>query len=868
MAYSVPFEDDVSRNPYNVKSWWGYLQAKHLTSPLDRYTVYERALLLLPRSYKLWHGYLEERGQSLEHKCVTSEMYAVVLDVFERSLIHMHKMPRIWLDYCALIVRMKRGTETRRAFDRALQALPVTQHKEIWERYIDWVRGYGVEESAIRVYRRYLMFDPSQRESFVDFLEERGQFEEAARQLTLCVEDEHFFSSSGKTKHEIWMHLCDLCCNHPEHVCKTLKVEEIIRGGISRFSDEVGRLWCRLADYYIRLGQFDQARDIYEEAIDSVKTVRDFTIVFDAYVKVEESILTAKMQMMGGDGDSMPEEAEETEDMAAVSADIDMRLARLEFMMEKRPLLLNNVVLKQNPHNVHEWLKRIKLFKEVDEKKLATMYDAINAVNPSLAVGRLSLVWMALARHYDTQNDLANARAVWKKGFEVSFKSVDELAAIWCAAAEMEMQHENFEAALEIMERAVTEPAATSKRRKALAAAEGRVQGDRSFDAATAVTMTSAEKLHKNVKVWSLYLDLEESLGTVETCRAAYDRVMELKVITPQMALNYASFLEEHDFFEDSFRVYERAVSLFSFPHVKKLWLAYLDKFIARYEGSKLERLRDLFEQAVSNVPPEDAAEFYVKYAKAEESFGLARHALAIYDRATAAVPESSRLDTYRLYIKKIEQHFGITKTRPVYERAIRELSDDMVRTICQEYANVERKLGEVDRARAVLQHGSQFADPRKDHGYWQYWREFEEAHGNEDTFRDMLRVKRSVEVSFSQVSHLAEEMVAGGGGFVQAARAGGGGSGGDEQVKTLEDLARIAELEATDAANEAGGGSKRKFVPASAATDVAQLEQQEKRLRAAVSETLDIDEVEEDDREILTTKPVPKAVFGSAAFE
>lgn len=33
-------------------------------------------------------------------------------------------------------------------------------------------------------------------------------------------------------------------------------------------------------------GQFEKARDIYEEAINSVTTVRDFTIVFDAYVKV------------------------------------------------------------------------------------------------------------------------------------------------------------------------------------------------------------------------------------------------------------------------------------------------------------------------------------------------------------------------------------------------------------------------------------------------------------------------------------------------------------------------------------------------------------------------------------------------------
>jgi len=42
--------------------------------------------------------------------------------------------------------------------------------------------------------------------------------------------------------------------------------------------------------------------------------------------------------------------------------------------------------------------------------------------------------------------------------------------------------------------------------------------------------VVTADRLHKNVKVWSLYLDLEESLGSVESCRAAYDRVIEIKV--------------------------------------------------------------------------------------------------------------------------------------------------------------------------------------------------------------------------------------------------------------------------------------------------------------------------------------------------
>ena len=41
--------------------------------------------------------------------------------------------------------------------------------------------------------------------------------------------------------------------------------------------------------------------------------------------------------------------------------ELEMRLARLEYLMDRRPILLNSVLLRQNPHNVQEWLKRVKL---------------------------------------------------------------------------------------------------------------------------------------------------------------------------------------------------------------------------------------------------------------------------------------------------------------------------------------------------------------------------------------------------------------------------------------------------------------------------------------------------------------------------
>ena len=65
-------------------------------------------------------------------------------------------MPRIWLDYCEFLVAQGRITRTRRTFDRALRALPITQHHRLWPLYLSFVRRYPLPETAVRVYRRYL----------------------------------------------------------------------------------------------------------------------------------------------------------------------------------------------------------------------------------------------------------------------------------------------------------------------------------------------------------------------------------------------------------------------------------------------------------------------------------------------------------------------------------------------------------------------------------------------------------------------------------------------------------------------------------------------------------------------------------------
>lgn len=116
----------------------------------------------------------------------------------------------------------------------------------------------------------------------------------------------------------------------------------------------------------------------------------------------------------------------------------------------------------------------------------------------------------------------------------------------------------------------------------------------------------------------------------------------------------------------------------------------------------------------------------------------------------------------FSIYIAKATANYGLPATRPIYERALEVLPDRQTAEMCLRFAALERKLGEIDRARAVYAHASQFCDPRVNPQFWSEWNSFEIETGSEDTFREMLRIKRSVQAQFNtEASYLAAQTMA-----------------------------------------------------------------------------------------------------------
>ncbi|PWZ03649.1 TPR-like protein [Testicularia cyperi] len=905
-------------------------------------SIYERALAQFPTRYSLWRDYLQircrlvlgepkggdlaKRKRDLEAARENLDFGPTLLDsneqedadfgagyrggldgvvgwvewkslaaTYERALMWLPTMPRIWLSYLALFLHpqcppMLSHTHARRTFDRALRTLPGSLHLRIWKIYLRWAERRG-GETCLRVWRRYLRIDPSLTERYVSILLAQTEDDEADRAeeeeeeeagpsrkgskaleasklllgLARAAVEGTYVSPEGKSPYQLFIEWLELTEKYPEDIgldpeeekaslgsiavknasskqdanatlapgkgqqtstaksapsssratltlihstpetdprnTTRLNVSAIIQSdGLERYPDQSGRLWTGLATYWIKRGELEVAQQTFEAGMAAVNTVRDFTQIFDAYAETSENIIAYMMDELADDqvdddDDDDENEDDEEESRENKESELDRRMKDFEEIMERRPFLVNQVLLRRNPNDVQEWEKRVLLYGDDVEKVVETYQTAIRTINPRKATANLHQLFLNFARFYETggsisgakdiadgqtddperaaeeaeaeakaeaeaeaEGDLESARRILERAIAVPFRRVDDLAEVWCEWAEMELRHSHYDEAIRVMARSVAPPRQT--------------KGVSYHDE----TLPPQSRLFKSLKLWSFYVDLEESLGDVQSARRVYEKMFELKIATAQIVINYAAFLEDNGYYEESFKVYERGVDVFTYPIAFEIWNVYLSKFVKRYAGAKLERARELFEQALEKCPASLCKPILLMYGKLEEDFGLAKRAMKIYDRATRLVGTQDRAEMFRYYIAKAASNFGLVATRPIYERAIEALPDRETVDMCLRFADLERKLGEIDRARAIYAHASQFCDPRIHADFWNRWNQFEIQTGSEDTFREMLRIKRSVVAQFntdaSYVAALARSSAANGAAATQNANA------------------------------------------------------------------------------------------------
>eukprot|EP00760_Papus_ankaliazontas_P035272 PhM_4_TR7721/c0_g1_i1/m.26154/K12867/SYF1, XAB2; pre-mRNA-splicing factor SYF1 len=706
-------------DPSSLREWVHIIAVAGRTSTFDdKVALYGDALVHHPNSYKIWHGLLGLRADAVRSSVAqlspTEDVHTLLelaVADFERCLSHhLHAMPSLWLLYAATLSSAGRLTATRQVFDRALQALPLTQHALVWKAYVSFAKDPRMPAaSSLSILRRYLLFRPQDVEVLVEALSGHGMHLEAFKLL----------QSTEAPCERVLAYLLEHPVPHDDAVLRLIQdaVEAVTS---SNLTDVI----LTAVVHFLRCGEHNTARDYLELGLERCAQPEAFAELFGAYAALEEEV--------------------------AMSSDLDEHsLGRFARLLSRRDELENAVALRHAPQSVRLWLERAAHVGHDPEQVERTFVEALRVVAPNdcpPGTNPASL-WTNFARWYESsRNDFNSAVDVFERALEVfDSTDVDQHAYLWCSYAEMYLRRNDVRGAISLLRRAT----ATN------------IENPR---AVRLGSLTARQKLWTSTRVWNLYVDLCESSGNVDATVMAYERMLQLRVGSAVQVLNYAEFLLSVPGRRDeAFTVFGRGVE--RFPRDSLLWHAYLQAYTRAMTGALwVESVRDLFEQCLAMVPldAEDAhvlgiMEMYIRY---EEQYGLAGDVLAQHERLFAIVSSGGegvsterRLEVLKSYLIAARRFNGPSGCRRILETVLKQQQQQplFLATVCLWFAFLEVSLSEIERARSILTHGAMVCvgppggacDNRL--GYWKAWKAFESAHGDVDTHREMQRVWRCV---------------------------------------------------------------------------------------------------------------------------
>ena len=210
-------------------------------------------------------------------------------------------------------------------------------------------------------------------------------------------------------------------------------------------------------------------------------------------------------------------------------------LARLEYLLERRPFLLNEVMLRQNPNNIGEWLKRVSLYQtkrtlateEQTQREIIAIYKrGIGELDyTSPFVDEPTKLFIGLAKFYEDNEQLDEAFTVFDEAMRVEFPSGEHQVSIIREYCEMLIRSNNLNKAKDLLQRCFYKVKSGRERVEAKIIvkkmkSQNRIEEVESPDAGQDSKDNGEGSFSRDVmfstSLWALYADLEISLGTIK----------------------------------------------------------------------------------------------------------------------------------------------------------------------------------------------------------------------------------------------------------------------------------------------------------------------------------------------------------------
>ncbi|EUD66070.1 hypothetical protein C922_03540 [Plasmodium inui San Antonio 1] len=746
------------------------------------FKIYETILKYFPFSFKLWYHYLKDRIELLSRIYYDEkEEYEDVNRVFDQCLLYMYHFKAIYILYIQFLFLQRKVQKIRLIFNLALQNISLNQHEDLWEYQLKYSNKIKNKLINYEYIKRFVTIYP---ENIVYLFNHYVKYKMCKHALNtffymISCDEEENLQLGDKSIYDLYKEMFQLISSRKileNDVLVTLRKNFHI---FKRY-ENVTSIYTLLANSFVYEGRWNKAMDAYEEGILECYTVNDFAVLFEGYIETMKILIELKMRTGEGKeaGSGIEEGSEDRSDSGegdearsgpplGEDTMVDLYMDKINYLLDKRKVFIADIKLKNNQKNVYVWIGKIDAVETAEEK--VDLYNrCLKHFEDADYHGRLSDVYISYAYFHYNREEYDKAVNVFNRAVrEHNFKTLNEISSVYCSWIEVELLEGNFKQALRIARLAIDlsnggeGPRRSSmnnytganiyEERDSLIGRNRPIMRDNHLG-----SLNQNFNLLNNVKLACLILDLEINYGTIETSINLFDMLYHKKNITVRMVLSFANYLYENKYFSECFKTYEKALSIFHYPYLYPVYVHYINKYVERYKDKNISYVRELYRQAIYGtdektfIPKEFSKIVFLMYASFEENYGFLKRSLSIYKEAVPFLSEPDKVKFYKVFISKVSKSYGVHKAREAFEEAIQTLNDDDAREICLLYIDMEYKLNEYDRVRALYIYTAQFTNPSVHMSFYQDWREFEALHGNEHTFRDMIRIKRSVLSLFS----------------------------------------------------------------------------------------------------------------------
>ncbi|GMM27792.1 mRNA splicing protein [Martiniozyma asiatica (nom. inval.)] len=540
------------------------------------------------------------------------------------------------------------------------------------------------------------------------------------------------------------------------------KTDKIYYELSKKFSDQKAHFAIKYAKFIYKIKSSNEAFTFYENELMKCLNVKDFSHIFNAYANLIDShIVKIKDKLI--ENDSYAANSTEVKELSSL-------MDKFESLLNRRDILVNDINIKNNPDSVYPWLVRVKIVKSLNEKdstekmleifaKAVTTIKPINLPKGEQKNNLLPKLWGQYARLYATHKDLNTARSLYQSAINMNWESqnysgINEREFLIIGLVNMELKF-------------------NSNEKEGLSKA---IETMRSYVEASENDINIPTSIKKNVKLWCYYLDLIESTGDFIEIIRVYEEAIKKNIMTTVMLINFCNYLEENNWIDKCFSVYKWGISTFSGHAQWVLAGIYIEKVLKYYKQLEWssEMAREAFEDIISmqdNIDDNQERSFSINlmYANWELKEGSKMRALSILKKCfTNQSKHSKRLETMKLLIAATIETQGLPAAEKIYQEAIESISVNTkgyFEDIVSGFIKLELCLGNIINARDVFEY---VADAIMNHGIytglrnqlWDAWKKFELEHGDEATYKQMLKKKRYLESNCSPEHELVERRV------------------------------------------------------------------------------------------------------------